>query len=494
MWTRYVMRSLRRRLAEEGGFSLVEALAAITILAVGSFAAAQALTFGLSTSGLSRQKLAARSAGDQQMETARGLNYDNLVLSDTTVPHATDPDDPDYWVDETDQTFDPDGSGPLTAEALVLSPGASPSLQHYQNPVLQGNTTYSVYRYVTWVDSPTDGTGGSDASDGNNDGISDASGQDQKRVTVSITWSDQLGRGLSVIQQSSLFSDGKISYHQPTLNNPPSVSCPTVTDLTGKTATFAAVVSDSDGSISSVSWDFGDGTTGTGTTVTHTYASYATYALVNNVVDDGGGSASNSSLNCTVTITDPAAGNGGPDGTVTIASGATYTNTLIVTLSLAKSGGGPNPDKMQFSNDGITWSAKQPFSSSTSWTLVSGDGTKTVYARFYDSAGKYGNRASDTIILDTTPPGAPTNLSATSTIQGANKNVTLTWTAPAGVTDLGGYRVWRRLITSTTWTQVTCGGGTTCTDTHKKTDSYEYYVEAYDLAGSTSAQSNHITS
>ena len=68
------------------------------------------------------------------------------------------------------------------------------------------------------------------------------------------------------------------------------------------------------------------------------------------------------------------------------------------------------------------------------------------------------------------------------------------WTAPAGVTDLGGYRVWRRLITSTTWTQVTCGSGTTCTDTHKKTDSYEYYVEAYDLAGNTGAQSNHITS
>jgi len=34
---------------------------------------------------------------------------------------------------------------------------------------------------------------------------------------------------------------------------------------------------------------------------------------------------------------------------------------------------------------------------------------------------------------------------------------------------------------------------TACSDTHKKTDSYEYYVIAYDLAGNQSAQSNHVT-
>src|SRR5436190_22866263 len=88
------------RLNEQGGFSLVEAMAAITVLAVGIFAAAQALTFGLSTTGLSRQRLASRAGLDQQMEEARALNYDNLVLSDPDpgLTHSSDPLNPDYWV------------------------------------------------------------------------------------------------------------------------------------------------------------------------------------------------------------------------------------------------------------------------------------------------------------------------------------------------------------------------------------------------------------
>jgi hypothetical protein len=70
---------------------------------------------------------------------------------------------------------------------------------------------------------------------------------------------------------------------------------------------------------------------------------------------------------------------------------------------------------------------------------------------------------------------------------GANKTVTITWTAPVGVTDLGGYRVYRRLIGGATWSLVCDVGVTSCTDTHKKTDTYDFRVLAYDLATNTSA-------
>jgi len=498
-------RPLRSRLdrlrSDEGGFTLVEVMAAITVLAIGIFAAAQALTFGLSTTGLSRQRLAARSGLDQQMEEARSLNYDNLVLSDPDpgLTHSTDPSDPDYWVNTSAQTYDPDGSGSLSAEPLVRVAGASPALQHYQNPFVVGSTTYTVYRYVTWVDSATDGTGSSDAADGNNDGVSDASGHDMKRVTVVVTWTDEFGRTPVNQSQSSLFTDGKIAYRAPTLNTPPTVSCPTVTSISDKTVTFSDVASDSDGTIASISWTFKNGSTTLGTasgsSATFTFPGYATYSVVNTVVDNGGGTATNASLNCTVTTVDPTGGNGGPNsGVIKIANDAPYANSTIVTLNLTK-GPGPAPAYMAFSNDGTTWAPQVGYSTTASWTLLSGDGTKTVYARFYDSSGLYSALMSDTITLDTTAPGAPTVLHVvSSSASGANKTLTLGWTAPTGLTDLGGYRLYRRIITSTGAYSLVCDtSSTSCNDTHKKTESYEYYVIAYDLAGNQSAQSNHVT-
>jgi hypothetical protein len=429
------------------------------------------------------------------MEEARALNYDNLVLSDTSpLTHATSTTDPDYWINETAQTYDLDGTGPLQPEALVRVAGASPALQHYQNPLFQGSTTYTVYRYVTWVDSPTDGTGVSDAADGNGDGVSDANGQDEKRVTVVVTFNDELGRGLTSQSQSSLFTDGKIAYKAPAKNTPPTVSCPTASfDLSdSRIVTFTSIASDPDGTVASVAWTFGPtGATASGATVTHTFPGYSTYSVVNSVVDNGGGTATNSSLNCTVTTPNPLAGNGGPEnGTMKIAGDATYTNATLVTLSVGKSGGS-SPYSMSFSNDGATWSSAQLYNTSTSWTLLPGDGTKTVWARFFDSSGLRGTAVIDTIILDTTAPGAPTafHVASTST-QGANKTVTLGWTAPAGVFDLGGYRVFRRLITSTGSFSLLCdSSATTCSDTHKKTDTYEYYVQAYDLAANVGPQS-----
>ncbi len=206
------------------------------------------------------------------MEEARALNYDNLVLSDSSpLTHSADTTNPDHWVDANAQTFDPDGTGGLAAESLVRVAGASPALQHYQNPLLDGATTYEVYRYVTWVDSTQDGTGDADATDGNNDGISDANGHDAKRVTVVVVWNDELGRGNTSLAESSLFSDGQIIYTAPATNRAPTVLCPTAS-VSDKTVTFTANASDSDGTIASVSWNFGDSATDTGTSVVHTYA------------------------------------------------------------------------------------------------------------------------------------------------------------------------------------------------------------------------------
>jgi type II secretory pathway pseudopilin PulG len=487
----HILEKVRRRLNGDEGFTLVEAMVSITILAVGAFTIAQAMMFGLGSTGLSRQRLASRAALDQQMEQARALNYDNLVLSDSSsLTHSTDPNNPDYWINQTNQTYDPDGSGSMSPESIVRVAGASPALSHYQNPYSNGGTTYEVYRYVTWYDSPQDGTGAGDAADGNNNGVSDANGHDAKRVTVDVVWTNNVTSQSSSLSESSLFSDGQINYKAPAANHAPTVSCPT-SSISGNTVSFNAVASDSDGTIASVSWDFGDGATGSGTSVTHTYAAFGTYTIINSVVDNGGSSANNSASTCHVTTTNPVAGNGGPDGTVVMNGNATYTNSTTVTLTLAKSGGGPNPATMKFSNDNSTWLGPFTFATSYTWTISSGDGSKTVYARFYNSSGQYGAIATDTITLDTVAPGAPTAFhKISSSISGANTTVNLGWTAPVGVSDLGGYRMYKRLITSTgAWTLVCDTSSTTCSDTHKKTDTYEYYVVAYDLATNVSPNS-----
>jgi hypothetical protein len=96
-----------------------------------------------------------------------------------------------------------------------------------------------------------------------------------------------------------------------------------------------------------------------------------------------------------------------PTGTVTINSGANYTNSPAVSLSLsaADTGSGMGTGaQMQFSNDNKTWSSPEAYAAGKSWSLPAGDGTKTVYVKFKDAAGNWSAAYSDTIILDTAKP------------------------------------------------------------------------------------------
>lgn len=502
---------LRARLRDERGLTLVEVMVAGMILSVGAFAVAQALNTGLKTSGLSRQRFAAKSLADQQMELARNLNYENVILLQelaNPITHSTDPDNPDYWVDEGPPlTYDPDDDGPLGFESLVVE-DANPYLLHYQTDVQQGNTSYTVYTFVTWVDSPLDGTGGADAADGNEDGVDDSNGQDQKRVTIVVSW-DSISNGVaSSLTMGSLFSDGKVPYHADggaAVNQPPTVICP-LTSNADKTANFTAQATDVDGTISQVDWDFdGDGTyevTNGGGNQSHTYNPAGTYTVVNRVFDDDGASATNTALNCEVTVTNPEPpdpDNTAPTGSIVINSGSGYTTQLQVTLTLDATDepGGSGVSKMQFSTDGVTYGAAQDYATSAIYTLDSGDGTKTVYVKFIDAAGNVSSAYSDNIVLDTGLPGAPSGLTAS---RAANKkSAVLQWSAPAPLPgDLAGYQVWRRPTTSSTWSQITCnyiyGVPTKCQDpSMDNLTNYEYYVVSVDNAGNQSAESNHVT-
>ena len=95
-----------------------------------------------------------------------------------------------------------------------------------------------------------------------------------------------------------------------------------------------------------------------------------------------------------------------PSGTISINSGATYTKSTGVTLNLSATNptsGDPVSD-MRFSNDGVNFGAWVPYTTSTSYTLPSGDGSKTVFVQFRNGAGAVSATASHAITLDTTNP------------------------------------------------------------------------------------------
>jgi len=499
--SRWIQNRLRARLAGEAGFTLVEAIISISVLAVGMLAIAQAITFSLHSSGMARQKLGARAAIEQQMELARALNHETLVLSDVDpIPHETDTANPDYWVDFGDQTHDPDGAGPLAPEELVREPGANPALQHYQAPVVSGETTFAVYMYVTWVDNEDDGLATADV---------DGDTHDAKRTTVAITWTDPISGNLETSQLSALFSEGSVPYQdvQGSYNQSPSVVCPATTS-TDLSYAFTADASDPDGAISAITWAIeGYGVAsgwdyyGSGSTFAVDLDEEGPYRVLTSVYDDEGASADNALLNCEITAattSNNAAGNGGPSGTVIANAGATYTNNSQVTLTLscgACSGG----SKMQFSADGSTWTTKATYTTTSLYSLPVGDGSKTIYARFW-SSGKYGPWGTDTITVDTTAPNAPTGLfKFASQNQGNDKNVTFQWTLPSPVSsDSAGYRIYYRPTTSTgAYSPATCTPIVTnrciVTGVFNKNTSYQTYLVYYDNAGNLSAASNTIT-
>jgi len=507
--------------SDERGFTMVEAMVAGMILAIGAFAVAQSLQFGLKTTGMARQRAAAETFANQQMEQARTLNYSHVILFDDPNPavtddlpvHSDDPGNPDYWVTNGPPlTFDPDGAGPLGPESII-SANTSPALIHHEDDRTNGNTTFTIDRYVTWVDSPADGcvvvtsqcttTPDLNSNPTVDNGAGDANGHDMKRVTIVVIWPNSYGTTVSQLRISSLFSIGIIPYHGTTpfgaghANSPPSVHCPLESSI-GRDASFTAQATDSDGTVQQIDWDFGDGTTleNGGVNQNHTYQHTGTYTITNTVWDDVGATATNSASNCTIEITTKSTGDTDttpPTGTIVIAGGATYTNALQVVLTLSASDtGGSGVSQMQFSYDGVTFGAAIAYNTTTLYTLPSGDGLKFVYVRYVDGAGNVSLVYSDGITLDTTPPGVPTGVHAARTkITGQNVDITVTWSPPSpSPSDLAGYRVYRQIqggylqiggdLPKTTLSYV---------DTNLDTaGSYTYCVSAFDLAGNESAK------
>ena len=134
-----------------------------------------------------------------------------------------------------------------------------------------------------------------------------------------------------------------------------------------------------------------------------------------------------------------------PAGSLNINSGAVAVNTTAVTLNLlATDAVGVTGYRVANGSDAsgaatTNVTGTTSYSANISWTLPSGEETKTVAVQYRDAAGNWSGNYTDTIILETTAPAGSLNINSGAVATDA-RSVTLNLLATDAV-GVTGYRV-----------------------------------------------------
>lgn len=151
---------------------------------------------------------------------------------------------------------------------------------------------------------------------------------------------------------------------------------------------------------------------------------------------------------------------------ITINSGASATKSVDVALSVSASDVGTSVLQMRFRNSGESWPATwEPYTTSKSWSLIPGDGTKSVSVQFMDLAGNAATTTTSTV-LDTVPPSGSISINSGATYANSS-DVTLALTGSddrSGIYQMrfantgGSWSGWQDFSSSADWT-LTAGDG-----------------------------------
>lgn len=213
---------------DEGGFSLIDVLIGIVLLATGVLATFSMLSGASAATGSTAQREAATNLAREVMEGARAVPYWQVTPS--ALP------------------------GILQALPPLASTSAPPAWT-----VVRRATTFTLLVGVCSVDDARDGLGVHDSgfcADGPPGGSSDRSPVDGKRVSVDVTWTDgdrRLSTGLTGLISPSALSDAPSAVSLAITSPGPSP----ITLASAATVSFSARTT---GSAAGLSWAL-DGTT-----------------------------------------------------------------------------------------------------------------------------------------------------------------------------------------------------------------------------------------
>ena len=175
-----------------------------------------------------------------------------------------------------------------------------------------------------------------------------------------------------------------------------------------------------------------------------------------------------------------------PSGSILISGGASTVNHTDVplTLSCTDTSGCA---QMMFSNDGSIYAPPQNYATAptpSTWSLTSGEGTKTVYVKFKYGTGDWSQAWQSTIALDTTPPSPPT-------VTGASLNINLrpSWNWTTG----GGGNGYRYQVNSESGAWTTTASLTYTANQDFPIGNYTLYVQESDAAGNWSSSGSYLT-
>lgn len=291
--------------SDEEGFTLLEMMVTVTILASVFLALSYVMFGSLNALGASRQRSVFVEVANKEMELLRSLPYKDVGVKSTDL--ATYSGSPPRHENRDAVVID------VTAYPATLAP---PAVSVVTTSSLRGiSLPYMVRRWVTW----TDPAGGATHK--------------LKRLHVQLEWTEN-ARTQRRLELTSVLFPGNVGVSGSNTNPTASFTFTPATGIVAGTTsvTFTATATDPDpGPSFSYLWNFGDGGTGSGATVTHVFTSPGNPWSVVLVASDGQGGSS--VVTQPVIVAAPAAANVAPTSASFTATPTSGTGPLTVNVS-----------------------------------------------------------------------------------------------------------------------------------------------------------------